>query len=56
MVFMTLNDHHLLTLILSHIGDPLQRQPDAALLFLVDFLVHKSNSNGAAYHTYTTGT
>lgn len=46
MVFVKLNDRLLLTLILSHTDDPLQQQPDAGLLFLVDFLVHKSNGDG----------
>ena len=45
-MFVSTNDRSLLTLILSHIDDPLDLQSDAALLFLVDFLVHKSNSNG----------
>lgn len=48
-VFVTSNDQPLLTLILSHTEDPLQRQPDAALLFIIDFLVHESTSNGISY-------
>ena len=46
MVFVSTNDRMLLTLILSHIDDTLELQSDAVLLFLVDFLVHKSNNIG----------
>ena len=49
MVFVLTNDRMLLTLILSHTDDPFNLHSDAALLFLVDFLVHKSNSNGTYF-------
>lgn len=45
-VIVTLKDRLLLTLIISHADYSLQRQPDSSLLFLVDYLVHKSNGNG----------
>ena len=53
MVFVSTNDRMLLTLILSHTNDPLNLQSDAALLFLVDFLVHKSSSNGTYFNTFS---
>ena len=46
MVFVKLDDRPLLTLVLS------EHQPDAALLFLVNLLVYKSNNNGT-YYTYS---
>lgn len=45
-MLVTRNDKLLLTLILSYGDNPLQQKPDAVLLFLVDFLVHKSNKIG----------
>ena len=49
MVFVSTSDRVLLTLVLSHTDDPLQLIPDATLLFLVDFLVHKSKGNGTIH-------
>ena len=49
MVFVTSSDQPSLILILSH---TLQRQSDSTLLFLVDFLAHRSNGNGTYSFKY----